>query len=260
MAPDGRSHARRNRRRLVAATGFALVAVTAGAASGYVAGSAASEDALAAPAVAADGAVAVPAGAATGTGVIDVKAVIAAVEPSVVSISTHVVEQRGPFEVEGAGAGSGIVLDSAGRILTNAHVVSGATEVVVTIGSEDRPATVVGSDDSNDIAVLQLDDSSGVTPAALADADAVAVGDPVVAIGNALGLDGGPTVTQGIVSALDRSIDTIQGSLSGLLQTDAAISSGNSGGPLVDASGEVIGINTAVAAIDDALRIAERLM
>ena len=84
-------------------------------------------------------------------------------------------------------------------------------------------------------------------PATFASGD-VAVGDQVVAIGNALALDGGPTVTQGIVSALGRTIDTDQGTLTGLIQTDAAISSGNSGGPLVDAAGEVVGINTAVAA------------
>ena len=95
--------------------------------------------------------------------------------------------------------------------------------------------------------MLQLDDATGVVPATTATA-APAVGDPVVAIGNALALEGGPTVTQGIVSALDRSIDTEQGHLDGLLQTDAAISSGNSGGPLANAAGEVVGINTAVAA------------
>ena len=94
--------------------------------------------------------------------------------------------------------------------------------------------------------MLQLDDATGVVPATFATGD-VAVGDPVVAIGNALALEGGPTVTQGIVSALDRSIDTEQGHLDGLIQTDAAISSGNSGGPLANAAGQVVGINTAVA-------------
>jgi putative serine protease PepD len=122
--------------------------------------------------------------------------------------------------------------------------------------------------------VLQLDDPTGVVPAEMATGQA-AVGDPVVAIGNALALEGGPTVTQGIVSALDRSIDTAQGHLDGLLQTDAAISSGNSGGPLANAAGEVVGVNTAVAAsnggqqasnigfvipIEHALAIAEQYM
>ncbi len=247
MPPDGRPRARQRRRRLVAATGFALVAVTAGAAGGYVAGQAASDEAPAAATVTSPAAV--PAVAPSGAALaIDVKAVIAAVEPSVVSISTHVVARQGPFQVEGEGAGSGIVLDTDGHVLTNAHVVAGASEVTVTVNGEDRAATVIGANAADDIAVLRLDDARGLTPAALGSSATVAVGDPVVAIGNALALDGGPTVTQGIVSALDRSIDTMSGSLSGLLQTDAAISSGNSGGPLVNAAGEVVGINTAVAA------------
>ena len=105
---------------------------------------------------------------------------------------------------------------------------------------------MLGGDLSEDVAVLKLDDPTGITPATLA-TDPVAVGDPVVAIGNALALEGSPTVTQGIISALDRTIETETGALTGLIQTDAAISSGNSGGPLVNADGEVVGVNTAVA-------------
>ena len=164
-----------------------------------------------------------------------------------VSITTSIVRRQGPFQAHGEGAGTGVVLDTAGHILTNAHVVAGAETVTVTVNGEDRSATVLGGDADNDIAVLQLDDASGVVPATFASGD-VAVGDQVVAIGNALALDGGPTVTQGIVSALGRTIETEQGTLTGLIQTDAAISSGNSGGPLVDAAGAVVGINTAVAA------------
>jgi S1-C subfamily serine protease len=108
-----------------------------------------------------------------------------------------------------------------------------------------REATLVGADTSADIAVVQVD-PTGLVAADLATSTA-AVGDDVVAIGNALALEGGLTVTEGIVSALDRSIDTSSGTLHGLLQTDAAISSGNSGGPLVNAQGQVIGMNTAVA-------------
>ena len=203
------------------------------------------------------------------------KAVVAAAEPSVVNISSHIVQQRGPFQVQGEGAGTGVVIDDQGHILTNAHVVAGATEVTVRVNGTERSATVVGTATDSDIAVLRLDDPSGVVPATLATSADVAVGDPVVAIGNALALEGSPTVTQGIVSALDRSIETESGTLTGLLQTDAAISSGNSGGPLVDATGAVIGINTAVAAsgngvsasnigfvipIDQALRIAQQLL
>ena len=159
-------------------------------------------------------------------------------------------------------------------MLTNAHVVDGATEIAVIVDGKVRAASLVAADAGTDIAVLRLDDTSGLTPATLAEDDA-AVGDDLVAIGNALGLEGSPTVTRGIVSALDRSIETASGTLSGLIQTDAAISSGNSGGPLVDAGGRVIGINTAVAAsgvnvqasnigfaipIDVALAIAEQLL
>ncbi len=138
------------------------------------------------------------------------------------------------------------MLDSAGHILTNAHVVDGADDVKVTVNGKEQSASIVGVDADDDIAVLKLSDASGITPATFA-TGAVAVGDPVVAIGNALALEGGPTVTQGIVSALGRSIDTEEGHLDQLIQTDAAISSGNSGGPLANASGQVVGINTAVA-------------
>jgi putative serine protease PepD len=219
------------------------VAAVAGGASGFVAGRATND--------AGAGAVTAIPTAMTSTGGIDVAGVIAKVEPSVVSITANVVVQQGPYRAQGEAAGTGVILDSAGHVLTNAHVVSGAQDVSVNIDGEDRSATVVGADTGHDIAVLQLDDPTGILPATFASGDA-AVGDQVVAIGNALALDGGPTVTQGIVSALGRSIDTSEGgSLTGLIQTDAAISSGNSGGPLVDADGEVVGINTAVAASND---------
>ena len=241
MSPEEHPQAPR-RNRLVAAAALTLAAVTAGAASGYVAGRAGDESTAAAPSTPA-----VETRISPSTGGIDVAAVVASVEPSTVSISTQVVQQQGPFQVEGEGAGTGIVIDEAGHILTNAHVVEGATEVSVAVNGEERSATVVGGDSARDIAVLQLDDPSGVVPADLGSSADVAVGDQVVAIGNALALEGGPTVTQGIVSALDRSIDTPSSRLTNLIQTDAAISSGNSGGPLVNAAGQVIGVNTAVA-------------
>jgi putative serine protease PepD len=140
--------------------------------------------------------------------------------------------------------------------------------------SQSRTATLVGADTEADLALLQLEDTSNLTPATLGSSAALAVGDDVVAIGNALALRGGPTVTHGIVSALGRTLDTESGTMTGLIQTDASISSGNSGGPLVNAAGEVIGINTAVATsgggtsaenigfvigIDQAMPVVERL-
>ena len=242
-APVGRTHhGRRRTRRLAAAAGITLAAVAAGAASGYVAGRAADEEGQA---VTTETPQAVPVSARSTDGV-DVAAVVDAVQPSTVSITTSVQQRMGPFTQYAEGAGTGIVLDSDGHILTNAHVVAGADTVTVHVNGEDRSAEVLGGSVDDDIAVLQLDDASGVVPATFAQGD-VAVGDPVVAIGNALALEGGPTVTQGIISALGRSIDTQEGHLDGLIQTDAAISSGNSGGPLANASGEVVGINTAVA-------------
>jgi putative serine protease PepD len=183
-------------------------------------------------------------------GALDVAGVLDRMSSSVVSIESTVQQRRGPFVSEGRGAGTGIVLDDKGHVLTNAHVVDGATSTTVTLAGAGgaRAAEVVGTDAEADIAVLKVDDPTGLRPATFANDAAVQVGDQVVAIGNALALDGGPTVTEGIVSALDRSIETDSGTLHGLIQTDAAISSGNSGGPLVNANGEVIGVNTAVAA------------
>jgi putative serine protease PepD len=112
--------------------------------------------------------------------------------------------------------------------------------------TEPRDAKVVGIDVPNDLALLSID-ATGLRPVVFADPAGISVGDQVVAIGYALDLDGGASVTSGIVSALDRTMITQSGALGGLIQTDAAISSGNSGGPLVNAAGEVVGINTAVA-------------
>ena len=173
---------------------------------------------------------------------LDVAGVVAKVEPAVVSI--QVGSGRG-----GTGAGTGVILSSTGEILTNAHVVEGAATVRVTLAGESqaRTAEIVGTDPGADLALLTIPGATGLPTAELGASSDVAVGDDVVAIGNALALRGGPTVTRGIVSALDRSLDTEGGNISGLIQTDASISSGNSGGPLVNASGQVIGINTAVA-------------
>ncbi len=250
--PVGRSTWRRG----AGAAGLTILALVAGATGGFVGQRLAGEDA--ATTAVATARVSAPGGATT----LDVAAVLAAVEGAVADI-----QATGP---RGRGQGSGVVYSADGLVLTNAHVVEGATQVTVTTPGDRqaRNATVVGTDAARDIAVLRLENTDGLVVAQLGSSSDVAVGQDVVAIGNALGLRGDPSVTRGIVSALDRTI----GDLAGLLQTDAAINSGNSGGPLVNANGQVIGINTAIAVqnnaqnigfaipIDAARSIAERLV
>jgi putative serine protease PepD len=181
----------------------------------------------------------------------DVSAIAGKVLPSVVQVNVRTAAAQG--------LGSGVVLTSDGRILTNNHVVSGASQVTVTLNDgREFPATVVGTDAASDLAVLQLRGASGLTPATLGDSGAVKIGDEVVAIGSPGGLQG--TVTTGIVSALNRdvNVDEQQGdnplasnsrgseTTYKAIQTDASINQGNSGGPLVNAQGEVIGINSAI--------------
>jgi S1-C subfamily serine protease len=177
---------------------------------------------------------------------VDVAAVAAHVGPSVVTISADV--EGGLGEI-GQSVGTGVITTSDGEILTNAHVVEGASEIRVRLAGESEPrtATLLAEDIGNDLALLRID-GDNFPAAEFADADSIQIGDEVVAIGFALDLDGAPSVTRGIVSALDRTITTGSDAvLDGLIQTDAAISSGNSGGPLVNALGQVVGINTAVA-------------
>ena len=166
---------------------------------------------------------------------------------SVVTINSQISDATG----EGEASGTGVVLTSDGEILTNAHVVEGATGVTVRFAGETEPrtATVLASDAGNDLALLKID-ATNLKPATFAQPGTIRIGDQVIAIGYALALDGGPSVTSGIISALKRTIITESGALNGLIQTDAAISSGNSGGPLVNLRGEVVGINTAVARSD----------
>jgi putative serine protease PepD len=177
-------------------------------------------------------------------GRLDVAEVIDHVAASVVTINADVDNQFG----QGRATGTGVIISSDGEILTNAHVVDGATEIRVRLAGETEPreARLLASDPGNDLALLRMG-GDGFDAAVFADPGSVRIGDEVVAIGFALGLDGDPSVTLGIVSALDRTIGTEGAYLDGLIQTDAAISSGNSGGPLVNARGEVVGINTAVA-------------
>jgi putative serine protease PepD len=149
-----------------------------------------------------------------------------------------------------SGTGTGIIVTADGEVLTNQHVIDGADQVQVRLFGETSPiiADVLAEDESNDLALLKLRNQSGLTPAVFADPDSIAVGDPVVAVGYALALDGGPSVTSGIISALNRTLQLDSDVfLNALIQTDAAISSGNSGGPLINLRGEVVGVNTAVA-------------
>jgi putative serine protease PepD len=161
--------------------------------------------------------------------------------PSVVSVQVRT--------GSGGGTGSGFVLDGDGHVLTNAHVVEGATSVAVLDSTgATRRATVVGSDSASDLAVLRV---TGDLPAAtLGRSAGLAVGDPVLAVGSPLGLSG--TVTAGIVSATDREVSFGDGRRAAAIQTDASINPGNSGGPLVDGSGAVVGVNTQIATLNRA--------
>jgi S1-C subfamily serine protease len=168
-------------------------------------------------------------------------------QPAVVEI-TSTQQGRSPFAPSGTAAGSGIVIDTQGTILTNYHVVADATNLEVTF-SDDTTASaqVVGTDPGNDLAVIRIDVSGQkLTPAPLGDSDAIRVGDPVLAIGQPFELES--TLTQGIVSATGRTFSEGQGTrpIRNMIQTDAAVNPGNSGGPLIDCQGQVIGINTAL--------------
>lgn len=155
----------------------------------------------------------------------------------------------------GRAAGTGIVLTSTGVVLTNNHVIKGATSIKVTDVGNGRTytATVVGYDTTADIAVLQLQNASGLQTASIGDSSRVQVGNTVIALGNAGGTGGTPSVSSGVVTALDRTItasDAGNGSseqLSGLIETNATLQPGDSGGPLVDTAGRVIGVDTAAS-------------
>jgi len=184
------------------------------------------------------------------TGSLDVAQIIAKVEPAVVAVTTD----GGPDN--GGAAGTGFVITSDGYIATNNHVIEGANKISVAFNDgTTKAADLVGHDPSTDLAVLKVSDTA-LPAVTLGDSDKVQVGDDVVAIGNALALEGGLSVTQGIISGTNRQVSTDAGSqLFGMLQTDAAINPGNSGGPLVNAQGQVIGINTAIANPSEAQNI-----
>jgi putative serine protease PepD len=164
------------------------------------------------------------------------------VRPSVVEITSTASSRLGQSQ----GEGSGVIIDEQGFILTNYHVVSGADSLEVTLADGSTlPATLVGRDPGNDLAVIHIDPpAGGLTAASLGDADQLRVGDPVFALGNPFHLEA--TFTEGIVSALGRTYSPGSGTrpLRNMIQTDAAVNPGNSGGPLINCYGEVIGINT----------------
>jgi S1-C subfamily serine protease len=174
---------------------------------------------------------------------LDIQKILDVARPSVVTIQT------GGANSMFGGAGTGVVISNDGLILTNAHVIEGAGgEISVRFNDgTTASAQLVGASTGDDIALIQAD-RGGLTAASLGSSANLLVGDPVVAIGNALNLGGDPSVTSGIVSAKDRTISDGTISLDNLIQTDAAINPGNSGGPLVNANGEVVGINTAIIA------------
>ena len=193
------------------------------------------------------------AGSTDGTSM-SVQQIASVASPSVVAITTEQMSSSqtwfGGYYVQ-SGAGSGVIISQDGYILTCAHVVSGATSVKVQLNGSDESydATVVGQDSTSDIAVLKID-ATGLTPAVIGDSDALAVGEVAVAVGNPLGTLSN-TVTDGIVSALNRQV-TVQNNDMTLIQTDASISPGNSGGGLFNANGELIGIVNAKSSYSEA--------
>jgi S1-C subfamily serine protease len=179
--------------------------------------------------------------------------IVKQVTPSVVKVTTEATQATIFGQQTSNGTGTGIILDTQGHVLTNNHVVTndGTTVAnnihVVLSDGKDLAAKVVGRDPNTDLAVLQVQ-ASGLTPLSFAPSGSTEVGEPVLAIGYALNLQGTPTVTTGVVSALDRTLPEGNGVvLTGAIQTDAPINPGNSGGPLLNFKGQVVGINTAGA-------------
>ncbi|GAA0102179.1 trypsin-like peptidase domain-containing protein [Paraclostridium bifermentans] len=171
--------------------------------------------------------------------------------PSVVGITTTTIDTNNIFAIpqQSQGVGTGFIVDSKGYILTNSHVVSDGKASDVNVLFNDGSTSkgkVLWNDPTIDLAIVKVD-KTGLPVAELGNSDSVRTGDLAVAIGNPLGLEFQKSVTQGIISGLDRSIQTEQSNMTGLIQTDASINPGNSGGPLLNDKGEVIGINTAKA-------------
>ena len=220
---------RRGGRRGAAVVGTIALSIVAGGLAGAVTGSRDPESAVELPQVGA------PPAAAQGS----ISAAAASVLPGVVSVRA------------GRATGSGFAIDQLGHVVTNAHVVGGASDVSLVLSNgRTVDADVVGSDEDNDLAVLQVSaaDAGELRALTLGRSAQLRVGDPVLAVGSPLGLEG--TVTAGIVSAVDRQARFgDNGTRQSAIQTDAAINPGNSGGPLVNAAGQVVGVNTAIATL-----------
>src|SRR5262249_42131392 len=168
------------------------------------------------------------------------------VSPGVAYISTTSIVQEMWGQEEGRGNGSGSVIDNDGHILTNSHVIEGATKLTVNFGGEKvYPATEVGRDPDTDLAVIKIDPPPGLPVVSLGDSDKLVVGQKVLAIGNPFGLD--RTLTTGVISGLQRPIRGTNGHpIDAAIQTDASINPGNSGGPLLDKYGKLIGVNAQI--------------
>jgi S1-C subfamily serine protease len=178
---------------------------------------------------------------------LDPTAIAAKVDPGVVDVTTTL--------ANGSAAGTGMVLTSSGLILTNNHVIADATDIRVQIDGSGPtyPAKVVGYDVTDDVALVQVQNLSGLKTVTVGDSSKVAVNDPIVAIGNALGRSGPPAVSTGTVAGLDQTVTAADNSggsetLNGMIQIDAPIQPGDSGGPLVNSAGQVIGMDTAASA------------
>ncbi len=239
MTPAAPRHVTGRRRR--SASAVAAVATAALLTAGLLSGCSSSSDGSTAATEARPKAPASPAvrGVAPATNALDVPSLLGKVRGSIVTVTASNVSVGSLLEPQpGEQIGSGFVFDASGLILTNDHVIAGGNDISVAfVDGKQYKAKVVGSDTRTDLAVLRID-AGGL--------DALPLASEPPRVGNALALPGGPTVTAGIVSAVDRTIQEPNGAvLTHLIQTDAAINPGNSGGPLLDAGGVVVGVNTA---------------
>jgi S1-C subfamily serine protease len=173
--------------------------------------------------------------------------IVEKISPSVVNVSTvHLLDVFPFYSVPIKGVGSGVIIDSNGYIVTNNHVIEGAEAVEVSL-NDGRvfKGRVIGRDPSSDLAIIKIN-AENLKAAELGDSSNLKAGQFIIAIGNPFGLRGGPTVTIGVISAINRSINTEKGIMEDLIQTDAAINPGNSGGPLIDLNGKVVALATAI--------------